>query len=541
MPWVAELNGRDLPNSEPDDEAIRFALGEGIAFTDAPHVPSGLIGWRAVGQGVDIGATGTTSSTASAGTITIANIPRDVEESGPYDDLLQWAFRGRTARLYYVPGVLWSAKTLFSRGVLGQPGTDANNLVFQLGDPRAELDKPLLTTKYAGDNVPPDGVQGTGDLKGLPIPAVEGTLSNWAAVLVNPQKLIWQVHDGAGTVLCVRDGAVPLAASTSRANVASLEANAPDPGFYDYTSVAGGTYVRLGSTPVFQMAFDVQVGATEANRTHAQVWKRLRTDRIGTDAGDINGASVTALDALLTKEVGFVFREETCRDALDRVLASASGFEVQNLAGAWLIRRLVAPSGTPVINLVQTTPDTAMGPKDRALLAAPERAWPAYAPEGAPPYRVNVNWGQNHTVMQASDFAGVAAERLKDKFSREWRTETATDTDIWDPSDGSGAFPNSPELTLFTGYQPGADTLTCPHAEDEAADRLALYGAMPMKAQFDVRFQPQPGDEILPGDVVSLTHPRYGLDTGPLFLVLQSNLTVEREEPVMNLILGLQT
>lgn len=543
--WVVEITGYDIVGAV--DRTFLFSWGGAVAFTDHAPAKSGLLQWKSPTQKIDIAATGKPTSSADSGEIIIANLPSDITVAGPWDALTGYAFQGRTATLYWVPGRVWADKVLTATGVLEQPvaslaagGSIDSSLRFPIRDPRGGLNAPLQPEKYGGTNVAPNGVDGAADLKGTPRPILIGLASNFTGRRVNDQKLIYELHCGEAEVLCVRDGAIPLTAGTQRANVASLQSNSPPPGGYDYVqSASEGTFVRLGSTPVYRLAFDAREGGSSAARTHAQVWKRLRTTYCDTDAGDIDSASVTAVDALDSEEIGFWFGDEISRkDAIDRIMASLFGYEVQDLDGDWHIGRLDAPSGSPELRIVLLTPSTDLKADDRALISL-ERARPAYQPNGSPPYRVNVRWGFNNTVMSPSDFAGGCSERLRDKFATAWRVETATDTDIWDPSDGSGAFPNAPELTIDTGYQPGADGLTCPHAATRASDLLDLLS--PLKGQYQARFLAQPGDVVLPGAVVDLVYPGQGLSSGASFVVLQSAWVVKDREPEVVLVLGLQT
>lgn len=544
--WVCQITGLDTGTETMT--TLLFARGRAISFTDHAPAVSGLISFQFVTQGLAISATGTVSSSDDGGEIILANAPRDIEEAGPWDHLVEWSWRGRVASLYYLPGRVWADRVLHARALLEQPvanlsvsGSVDSSLSFPLRDPRAELDVALQTVTYAGDNVAPDGVEGAADLKGKVKPIGLGPVSNFEADLVNPQRAIYQLNAFPNaSVLCVRDGGLPLTASTSRGSLASIQdpANMPPSGGYDYYSGAEGLFVRLANLAQFKLTFDATTGSSEPDRTHAQVWKSLRTTYCGTDPGDIDAASVTALDTATPNEAGFRFTTETRRAAIDRVLASLSGYERQNLDGSWSIGRLEAPTGSAVINIVMVTPTTALKTSDRALTSL-ARARPSYAPDGAPPYRMNVRWGLNNTVMSPSDFAGAASQRLKTKFQDPWRIETDTDTSVWDPVANTGDFPNAPELTVDTGYQPGSDGLACPHAATEATRLLALYSSL--KGQFEVGFVPKPGDAILPGHVVSLTYPGHGLDAGPKFVVLQSRVKIEGRIATASLLVGLQT
>lgn len=546
--WAVELAGYDPGGAT--SVTWRFALGCGHAPTDATYVPMGLSRWSSPSQKIDVDQNGVVRSTADAGELIIANQARGPLTAADWDLGVTYAWQDRTAALYWVPGSVWADKVLVAQALLEQPVADLGALRFPLKDPRSALDAPIQTKLYAGDNVAPDGSEGTEDLKGKPQPLIAGVVSNETPDLVNEQKLIYRLASNAVTPLCVRDGGVPLTASTLRANAASLQANEPPAGSYDYVSNStDGTLIRLGRTPVYGIQFDAEEGATEADRTHAQVWSRVRTSWCGTDPGDIDTASVAAVDALDSHEVGFIWRDQTRRDALDAILGSLVGYEVQGLDAKWAIGRLAAPSGTPAINLVQALAVDVQGLTDRPMsVGYPERTRPGWEPNGCPPYRVDVQWGHNGTVMARSDFAGAASERLKAKFATEWRVESASDATIWDPTSNAGYFPGAPKLTVSTGYQPGADDRTCPHAATRASELLALFSGL--KGQYRAKFLPDgpwntPGvdpDVILPGAVVSMTFARFHMDTSPLFVVLQSGWVVQDgRDPEATLLIGLQT
>lgn len=541
MPFIAKFVGLDL--SDDTEKTRLFAMGPGVALTDAEYASGDLLTWQTPQQGATIGANGALDFSGDTGEVVISNLPDEITEAGEWDALLGWSFNGRKAELYWVPANVWADRVLVSTGTLEQPVADEATLRFPLSDPRGALDAPLQTDTFAGDNVAPDGVQGSADKKGKSRPIVYGTVSNVDAAdwLVNSQRAIYNPADKACTVLCVRDGAVPLAASTIRGSLASLEAadNVPPSGGYDLYAGTEGTYIRLGSNPGSRLTFDLQEGATEADRTHAQVWKRIRTERCGTDSGDIDDTSVDAVDALDGHEVGFFFKGgETRADAINEVLSSLVGLERQNLDGTWSLARLDPPdiSEDASVTLVLHQGGS-LAPDERPLLSL-EYARPGYQPNGTPPFRVDVQWGRNNTVMTSGDFAGSAAPRLKDKFASEWRVESANDASIWDPVAQTGEFPNAPIITLSTGYQPGVDGVTCPHAADRAADLLPVFasldGGQPLAS-----FLPNPGDAALPGTVAELVFPRHNWDTGARFRILRAGYVVEGGRASSALTLGM--
>jgi len=158
-----------------------------------------------------------------------------------------------------------------------------------------------------------------------------------------------------------------------------------------------------------------------------------------------------------------------------------------------------------------------------------------------PPYLVNVMWGPNYQTFGPSDFAGAAPQRLRDKFALQYRTAPATNKAVWNPATGAGPWYQAPQLTVNTNYQPGADGLTCLHGMLEAQRLLTLYefGAQ----QFQLDFTPEIGDVIQAGMACSITHPQMGLSGGPLFLALQSFLSISLNDLAarMTVVLGFQT
>lgn len=530
----------------------RFAMGPGIAFTDdgpansvsTRYVDGGLLSWQGATQKVVVGTDGVVASQVTTGEIQIVNQPQDMATAGPVDELMGRITHHGIAQLYWCPDKVWANAVLLSQGQMLQPlanlstSTSITSIIrLPLRDPRSQLDTALQTVKYAGTNdaTVPLGVEGGPDLKGKPKPILLGVATNFAGVLCNTPLLIYQLHSAAGAnVACVRDGGVPLTPGVSRASLASLQATSPTPGTYDSYTGAEGLFVRLGSTPVFRLTFDAYEGATIPDRTHAQVWARLRVNYCLTPSGNIDTTSTAAADALDGNEVGWWWGDETtCMDAVNTVLASFSGYEFKDIVTKkWSIKKLLAPSGTPLLNLLPVTAAAELKATDRKLMKL-DRVQPSYLPDGVPPWRVNVEWGLNYTVMVASDFAAAAADRLKAKFKEQWRTESDSDSAV------STLYFASNEMTIPTGYQNGPDGLTCPQAAAEAVRIRALYTAD--RPAYQAAFEPKLADTVEIGQVYSLTYPMYGLAAGKLFLVMQAADLVVDNKRTSTVILGLQT
>jgi hypothetical protein len=540
MAWVVEMTGSDAGT----EKTVLFALGGGVAFVDGAYADGSLLSWESPSQRIEIGAEGVSRIEGDKGKVVLANMPPSIGEPGPLDAMADWVWQNRTATIYWVDSNVWDDKVRMAVGVLEQPIAgvgQTSTLSFELRDPRSALETPLQTITFAGSNVGPVGVEGGPDLKGRPKPVVYGLVSNVSPPRVNDSLLIYQLSDTAVEILCVRDGGIPLTPGVARDGINALQASTPDPGTYDYFSQAAGadrgTFIRLGSTPIFDLTVDADEAATEADQSHARIWKRIRTDRIGSTVVD---ASVVETDALDDAGAGFFWSDTISqKDALDEVLASFSGYEVQQHDGDWRVGKLTAPEEPSVLDLLHVAPDTRMSVKARALLADITRVRPSYAPTGAPPYKVTVNWGRNYTVMDASQFAGGAARRLKDKFSSEYRVASAVDTSIWDPETMTGPWVRAPELTVNSAYQPGPDGLASPGAEAEAQRLLTLL--TPLSAHYQVSFIPEVGDILEPGFVVGMTYPRMDMQYGAIFRVLQYRLTVDKGGARAGLVLGLKS
>src|SRR5574340_223539 len=125
-------------------------------------------------------------------------------------------------------------------------------IAIRIKNRQLELNTPIQTTKYAGTNSLPDGLEGVSDIQGKSKPLLFGQCKNITPVLVNTSRLIYQVNDGAiiTTNAAVYDNGVALTKGADYASQADMETNAPAAGAFRLW-LAGG-YFRLGSTPAGQ-------------------------------------------------------------------------------------------------------------------------------------------------------------------------------------------------------------------------------------------------------------------------------------------------
>ena len=120
-------------------------------------------------------------------------------EDGALDFLEDYAFDGRSITQYRgdegsaFPG----GYTKVLVATMEQAIPDRRSYRIKIRDRQDEVDVPLQTTKYAGNNALPAGLEGVaGDLKGKPKPLLYGVVKNIAPPQVNTSKLIYQVNDG---------------------------------------------------------------------------------------------------------------------------------------------------------------------------------------------------------------------------------------------------------------------------------------------------------------------------------------------------------
>ncbi len=137
---------------------------------------------------------------------------------GGLDGLLAYGTDGRAITIRRgQPGAAYpSGFTTIFAGTMGQIAEgDEKTLNIPLRDRMLSLLLPLQSTKYAGNNALPAGLEGVaGDLQGKPKPVCLGSVKNVSAPCVNTSKLIYQAHDGAlQGIPAVYDKGLALAAA----------------------------------------------------------------------------------------------------------------------------------------------------------------------------------------------------------------------------------------------------------------------------------------------------------------------------------------
>lgn len=438
---------------------------------------------------------------------------------GALDFILDLALDGRNVTVWRTEVENPRYPTDFRQVVVGtmeQPEFTGNVVTIKLRDRQVELSVPLQTTKYAGTNALPNGLEGVAtDLKGKPKPVCYGYVVNIAPPSVNTSKLIYQVNDGAvASVDAVYDRGVALTKGADYASEADMLATAPAAANFRVWPTGG--YFRLGTSPSGLVTADVTQGASAGERTAGQIYGQLiQRARLAnqwgeplgqatraTDAGDIrvsdtglfritsgdvSTTDINALDTANSSVLGFWTDEETTiADVCDQVAQTVGAWWGVDREGVFRIQRFEAPTAAAVATF--TADD---------LLKQLERLPTTDEGRGIPIYRQLVRWGRFY-VTQVADVASSVTDARKGQLANEWREAVATDASIQERHLLS---PEVAEDSLFT---------TEAAALAEAQRRLALR--TPRRDRFELRVPlTDETDDIDLGHVVNIHHSRYGL------------------------------
>lgn len=363
-------------------------------------------------------------------------------------------------------------------GVLkGRPAYDGAAWRFEVQGRFHLLEMPLQESLYSGSG----GLEGGEDLAGKPKPLCFGQIYNAPAVLVDPVQLLFQVHDGPVQAIGpVRDMGLPLGLAQDYPDAAALLA-ASYPGQYA-TCLAEGLF-RLGSPPVGRVTCDVQgdsqdgYAATPGALVHRIL---IRSNSFGDQ--DFLAGAVDALDAVCPWTCGVYHTgATTLRQCLEPLLQSAAACLVHDAQGRLFFGRLPSPLTTAVAHI----------PQRRIKKIGRERGLES------PFWRVVVRYRQN-VQPEKSSFAGAVSEADRAALRVDYLDAVAEDAAV------KTAHLQAGEMELETRLADAAQ------AQALADDLLAYHKAPRSPVRVTVTRSEYPDLELM--DVVSVSHPRFGLD-----------------------------
>lgn len=464
-------------------------------------IDAGRIGLNAFSDGRTGGGT-----KLEIGEISIANI------DGALDAWINYSFDGRavvirtgSAAAAYPSGF----QTILS-GTVESLEASFDRIVIRLRDKQFVFDKPALTTRYAGSNALPGGLEGVAnDLKGKTKPRAFGKVFNVAPPCVNTSRLIYELGP-IQSADAAYDRGLLLTAGAAYASQADMEATAPAAGQYRVWNPGGGAsaFARFGSTPTGLVTFDLTEGATAGDRAAAQILKRLAL--LAVSSGEISAADVTSLDTLNSAVVGvWVEGEMKVREAMDKIAASIGAFYAFDSTGLLRMGRLSAPSGTAVVSI---------GPDDYKKGIARR----APRDNGMPVWRAVLRYSRLWTV-QPSDIAGAVAADRRAYLAAETRTEIASDAAV------KTQWLLAVEAEFETLLTSSSDAAT------EVARLLALYKVRRDIFDVPVRIDIVSKNGLRLMDVVELRCARFGMSSGRLFRIIGIRIELGNKQAILSL------
>lgn len=475
MTWTLTLQARDEENQP---QTLRFSLGLYMDAEDNFYDPriqqpglyeAGLYAGQLLQQ-----------SRSGYGETTLINT------DGGLDYLADYAVGGREMILAFngIPQVVGTvARLTFS--------DDEVSVV--LRDPLEPMRSPHPMQTYAGDNVLPNGLEGTqDDIAGEPKPLVLGEVRNAQPVQVNTARLIYQVSSLSDcTVTAVYDRGVALDNGGNYTSLAQLQSTAPTPG----TFRAYQGYVRIG----VNAAGTLTVDAEQTDPRAGAVAQALAAERgyilHANDVATLN--SYGAVRLYLTTETNTL-------ELLDRIAESIGGFLT------------VQPGQQLRLGIWEAPEPTAAAINDYSI-ATISRSATGAGEGGLPVWRVTLECDRIETVQP--DLQSNVSEARRARLARQTRRVVATDESVRD------RHPLAGEITInsvLASYAP---------SEVVAQRVLALMGVRRDTVTVEAV------EALLPtvGDNLTLITPRQGYGAGRAMRVTGYRLNAQTNELTLNL------
>lgn len=426
-------------------------------------------------------------------------------ESGWLDELASHYSDGRPVALLLGEGDYATFTPVFT-GTATAVEVGVDEVRVRLRDRFADvLQQPLSADVYAGTG----GAEGPAEMEGQPVTVVYGTAIGVRCDEVDAATQLYCVCDrGPVTLSDVRVRGQIITAGTARASLAALQSTAPTAGTYDWFagSSSGRAYLRFGSNVDGEVTATVSTGSTSADRTAGQLAAAILSERAGETlaAGD-----VTALDTATAAEIGGAWAgTATIQQALDSIAQTVGAGYWLDPTGTWRIKRIEAPSGTPVVKFARLGLDRP-GRTDEGEIIGLQPLFTTRADGGLPPWKVVIRFARNHTPQDRNAVAAAATD--KERLATEWLTAVVEDGAL------QTRHPMSVPLELDTLFVSRAD------AEAEAARRQALLTGRRRYA-VRVKLTAAVAAALDLGVVASIEHDRLGLSAGRTVLVLGYSL-----------------
>ena len=404
------------------------------------------------------------------------------------------------------------------KGVVEKIDWDGGAAQITVRDFRLKMQQPVQRSTYNGLG----GIDGHPDLKDTTKPIALGRCRNARPVLLDPARLIYQVHDGEMRAIdAVYDKGVALEAGPRVSSYAELAALEP-PSEEGEGDLSLGTYAicpaagcfRLAGAPAGAVTADVR-GAGGADtlrelfsdgtswtdgtgfrsaalllysRTAGAVISRLLVDSGFTDA-EISLSQIAQMDRERPREVGVYLAaggQRTVEDVVGLCARSMGCVLIRSNDGRYQLRDLVPPRETPVLPITVDQQD--QGKLLRMAL-----------PYRQPWSDVDIAYNRNWTPLGDSDLAGAVPVDRRNAFTRDVLVTRVTDAEL------AAVYPDRAPLRIETALTSDGDALALGRQLLDFHSRGRRMFSVPIRGI---------GYRLELMDTVRLTAPRFGLDDG---------------------------
>lgn len=333
--------------------------------------------------------------------------------AGSRDHLRRYAYFGRLARELLIagPAAAYSTATVLRTGSVEQPVVSGEDVLFRWRGALSDLDSRWQGSTYPGGTGAAMSTDGAEGLTNLPRPRLRGYRAQIEPVPTNVGGDLRQISDRR--IHGVADGrnkGVPIAIGAKRPTLAALKATTPASGTFDWYDGADGdgAWCRtvFGSQGgIFTLA--AWEGETEADRSLAQVWRRILIQDCGYTDAAIATADVSALDAACPWEAGVWAgtQERTKRAVLDDLCDGVAGYHDDDL-GQWRIVYDGAAAAKPALTFRQLLDAGEDAPLGHVPYVGLELVASNDDTHGLPVCAVDVAFAPRDRALASGDLAG---------------------------------------------------------------------------------------------------------------------------------------
>ena len=378
-----------------------------------------------------------------------------INAGGMLDYLADWSVDGRDVVLQQFDG---ESVTDVWKGTASRLVYTRNEVQVRLRDPGARIDKPHPHEVFAGDNVLPDGLEGTeDDIKGQPKPKVYGDVRNASPALVNSSKLIYQVSSRYDcTVSAVYDAGSPLTPGTPYTSRPEMQSVAPSAG--EFRAYQG--FCRLGDSPI---------GAVTVDASSSQDLAGDVMEFIAYEAGiQVSHVDMNALDAV--GPIGIYLTDVSTTSAIfDRIAVSVGGY--------WRL----AANGTVHIGFL-SRPSSPVGTLLDYQIESISRSATGSGDNGVPVWKVVVKADRVETTQ--TNLTGSATDARRSRLANKYRQSIAESQATLNRHPLSSEVMINSDIRSLTDAQAIADRLLA--LVSVRRDRCTLVGRIDQTNNMDI-------------------------------------------------------